>query len=198
MRLAKYLAHAGVASRRAAETLIAAGRVSVDGEVVTDPARDVGEAQRVARRRAPVGGPEPRVAYALHKPAGVVSTARDTHGRPTVVELVPTPSARLYPGRTPGRRQQRPDPAHQRRRARQPADAPALRGAEDLPRDASAAGAIGARAGAAARRRRARGRRHRAGARTPRGPGELELTIHEGATARCGACARQSVIRCVR
>ena len=43
MRLAKYLAHAGVASRRAAETLIAAGRVSVDGEAVTDPARDVGE-----------------------------------------------------------------------------------------------------------------------------------------------------------
>ena len=53
MRLAKYLAHAGVASRRAAEQLIADGRVTVDGEVVTDPARDVDERRaRRGRRRA--------------------------------------------------------------------------------------------------------------------------------------------------
>ena len=47
MRLAKYLAHAGVASRRAAETMIAGGRVRVDGEIVRDPARDTGERNRV-------------------------------------------------------------------------------------------------------------------------------------------------------
>jgi 23S rRNA pseudouridine2605 synthase len=97
MRLAKYLAHAGVASRRSAEALIAAGRVTVEEQLVTDPARDVSEDSRVALDGRPLAGPEPRVLYALHKPVGVVSTARDTHGRPTVIELVPARGLRLYP-----------------------------------------------------------------------------------------------------
>jgi len=97
MRLAKYLAHAGVASRRSAEAMIAARRVSVDGEVVDDPARDVGQGSGVAVDGRPVEGPEPRVLFALNKPVGVVSSARDTHGRPTVVALVPTAGLRLYP-----------------------------------------------------------------------------------------------------
>ena len=97
MRLAKYLAHSGVASRRAAEALIAEGRVSVEEQVVTDPARDVDEHSRVTLDGRPLAGPERRVAYALHKPVGVVSTARDTHGRRTVVELVPASGLRLYP-----------------------------------------------------------------------------------------------------
>jgi 23S rRNA pseudouridine2605 synthase len=97
MRLAKYLAHAGVASRRAAEKLIADGRVTVDGEQVTDPARDVGEQSLVSVDGRPLPGAEPRVVYALHKPVGVLSTASDTHGRPTVVELVPSGGLRLYP-----------------------------------------------------------------------------------------------------
>jgi 23S rRNA pseudouridine2605 synthase len=97
MRLAKYLAHAGVASRRAAESLIAGGRVSLDGAVVTDPATDVSEASRITLDGRPLEGPEPRISYALNKPLGVVSTARDTHGRPTVVDLVPDPGVRLYP-----------------------------------------------------------------------------------------------------
>lgn len=95
MRLAKYLAHAGVASRRAAERLIADGRVTVGGEVATDPARDVDERSGVAVDGRPVA-PEPREAHMLNKPAGVVSTARDTHGRPTVVDLVES-ERRLYP-----------------------------------------------------------------------------------------------------
>src|SRR5919107_5462029 len=95
MRLAKFLAHAGVASRRAAEAIVAAGRVTVDGEVVTDPARDVDETSGVALDGRPVA-PEPHEVHALNKPAGVVSTARDTHGRPTVVQLVRSPR-RLYP-----------------------------------------------------------------------------------------------------
>ena len=95
MRLAKYLAHAGVASRRAAEGLISEGRVGVAGEVVTDPARDVDESSRVTVDGRGVG-PEPREVHALNKPRGVVSTARDTHGRPTVVELVRS-HRRLYP-----------------------------------------------------------------------------------------------------
>ncbi len=97
MRLAKYLAHAGVASRRAAETLIAAGRVSVGGEVATDPATDVDDSSRVSVDGRPLEGPEPRISYALNKPVGVISSARDTHGRPTVVELVPAQGLRLYP-----------------------------------------------------------------------------------------------------
>ena len=97
MRLAKYLAHAGVASRRAAESVIVDGRVSVDGEIVLDPARDVGEQSRVAVDGRALDGPEARVVYAVHKPLGVVSTARDSHGRRTVVELVRAEGLRLYP-----------------------------------------------------------------------------------------------------
>jgi 23S rRNA pseudouridine2605 synthase len=96
MRLAKYLAQAGVASRRASEALIQAGRVSVEGEVVTDPARAVEPGTAVAVDGAPVAPTTKTVVYALNKPAGVLSTARDPRGRPTVVELI-TSDQRLYP-----------------------------------------------------------------------------------------------------
>lgn len=96
MRLAKFLAHAGVASRRASEQLIRDGRITVGGQIVTDPALDVDDGSGVAYDGEPVRGQEPRVVYALHKPAGVVSTASDTHGRRTVTELVPQ-GRRLYP-----------------------------------------------------------------------------------------------------
>jgi 23S rRNA pseudouridine2605 synthase len=96
VRLVKYLAHAGVASRRAAERMVAEGRVTLEGAVVTDPARDVAEGAVVAVDGEPLAGSEPRVVYALNKPAGVVSTASDPQGRPTVTELVPE-QARLYP-----------------------------------------------------------------------------------------------------
>jgi len=95
MRLGKFLAHAGVASRRAVEEIVADGRVTVDGEVVTDPARDVDESNVVELDGRRVE-PEPREVHALNKPTGVVSTARDTHGRPTVVQLVRS-RRRLYP-----------------------------------------------------------------------------------------------------
>ena len=97
MRLAKYLAHAGVASRRAAETMIGEGRVTVAGEIVLDPARDVDEQCSLAVDGRPVAGPEQPVVYLVNKPLGVVSTAQDTHGRPTVVSLVADESRRLYP-----------------------------------------------------------------------------------------------------
>lgn len=99
MRLGKYLAHAGVASRRGAEQLVFAGRVSVGGVVVTDPARDVDEDSGVAIDGVPVPTHPPRrshVVYAVNKPPGVVSTARDPQNRPTVVELVDS-DRRLYP-----------------------------------------------------------------------------------------------------
>jgi 23S rRNA pseudouridine2605 synthase len=95
VRLAKFLAHAGVASRRAAERLVAAGRVSVAGEVVSDPARDVDERSAVSVDGVAVTT-EPVEVHVLHKPAGVVSTAADTHGRPNVCDLIES-NARLYP-----------------------------------------------------------------------------------------------------
>jgi 23S rRNA pseudouridine2605 synthase len=86
MRLNAYLARAGVASRRGADELIRAGRVRVNGEVA-------GLATFVeARDRVEVDGhpvqPEPLTYVLLHKPAGVVTTVRDPHGRPTVIDLV--------------------------------------------------------------------------------------------------------------
>jgi 23S rRNA pseudouridine2605 synthase len=95
VRLAKYLAHAGVASRRSAEELIAAGKVSVGGEVVTDPARDVDESADVAVAGKPIS-PEPREVWAVNKPKGVVSTAREPGKRRAVTQLVDSPR-RLYP-----------------------------------------------------------------------------------------------------
>jgi 23S rRNA pseudouridine2605 synthase len=95
--LAKYLAHAGVASRRASEELVFAGRVTVGDEVVRDPARDVDGSIPVAvdGRHVRVSNGQ-RAVYAVHKPRGVVSTAKDPQGRPTVVSLVPS-ARRLYP-----------------------------------------------------------------------------------------------------
>ncbi len=96
MRLAKYLAHAGVASRRAAEELVRAGRVTVGENVVTDPARAVDASDQVSLDGDAVRAPVGRVVYALNKPVGVVSTARDPQGRPTVVDLVGS-DRRVYP-----------------------------------------------------------------------------------------------------
>lgn len=95
MRLAKFLAHGGVASRRRAEEVIAAGRVTVGGEVVTDPARDVRVGDDVRVDGTPVGA-EAREVWAVNKPVGVISTAREPGERPAVVELVDS-AARLYP-----------------------------------------------------------------------------------------------------
>ena len=95
MRLARYLAHAGVSSRRAAERIVAEGRVAVAGAVVTDPAHDVDERSGVTLDGQPVA-PERHEVHVLNKPAGVVSTARDPHGRPTVIDLVAA-EHRLYP-----------------------------------------------------------------------------------------------------
>jgi 23S rRNA pseudouridine2605 synthase len=96
MRLAKYLAHSGVASRRAAEGIVREGRVTVGAEIVLDPARDVGEADDVRVDGAPVALEAEQVVYMVNKPAGVVSTAKDTHGRRVVTELVAA-GVRLYP-----------------------------------------------------------------------------------------------------
>jgi len=95
VRLAKYLAHGGVASRRAAEKIIGSGRVTVGGQVARDPATDVGEGDDVRVDGSPVLA-ESREVWAVNKPPGVVSTAREPSRRPAVVDLVDS-RARLYP-----------------------------------------------------------------------------------------------------
>ena len=94
MRLNAYLARAGVASRRAADELIKAGRVTVNGE----PGQLNTFVQQADRVEVDGSAVSPqRLAYVLlHKPSGVVTTARDPHSRPTVVELVPH-EARVVP-----------------------------------------------------------------------------------------------------
>jgi 23S rRNA pseudouridine2605 synthase len=96
VRLAKHLARSGIASRRSAEQLVRAGRVTVNGETVLDPARDVDASDTLSLDGRAVAIEPELVVYAVHKPAGVVSTARDPQGRPTIVSLVPS-ELRLYP-----------------------------------------------------------------------------------------------------
>jgi pseudouridine synthase len=98
-RLQKVLAHAGISSRRAAERLIAAGRVSVNGAIVSelgskvDPERD---AIKVDGKR--VGAAPRRPTYlAFHKPRGVVTTLSDPEGRPTVRDFLGGVPVRVYP-----------------------------------------------------------------------------------------------------
>ncbi|MDI9457161.1 MAG: pseudouridine synthase [Bacillota bacterium] len=96
MRLAKYLAAAGVASRRKSEQIIAMGRVEVNGAVITVPQHRVetGDLVTVDGREVRL---EQKCYLLLDKPAGFLSTVSDPHGRPTVLDLVGRSPTRLYP-----------------------------------------------------------------------------------------------------
>jgi 23S rRNA pseudouridine2605 synthase len=100
-RLQKLIASAGLASRRAAEALIAAGRVTIDGRVAALGERADPATQVVAVDGVPLAVAGPRVHLALHKPTGVTSTVRDRHAARTVIDLVPASlvarGMRLYP-----------------------------------------------------------------------------------------------------
>jgi len=95
-RLQKVLAAAGYGSRRVCEELIADGRVTVNGEVAVLGRRVDADVDRIEVDGTPVPVRPGLVHYVLNKPRGVVSTAKDTHGRPTVVGLVPA-EPRVYP-----------------------------------------------------------------------------------------------------
>jgi 23S rRNA pseudouridine2605 synthase len=96
VRLQKLLAEAGVASRRGAESLIRAGRVSVNGRVAS-----IGDSADPSVERVELDGervrPPARVYWVVNKPRGVLSTVRDPEGRPTVIDLVPGRGTRTFP-----------------------------------------------------------------------------------------------------
>lgn len=99
-RLARFLAHAGVASRRHAENLIAAGRVQVNGLIIreqgskVDPTRDIVQVDGEVIRAT-----DQHIYILLHKPVGYLSTVSDPEGRPTVLDLLPSNlrALRIYP-----------------------------------------------------------------------------------------------------
>jgi 23S rRNA pseudouridine2605 synthase len=88
-RIAKVIARVGLCSRRDAEGWIAAGRVSVNGEVLTSPAFNVGPDDDVSVDGEPLREPERTRLFAFHKPRGLVTSARDPEGRPTVFDALP-------------------------------------------------------------------------------------------------------------
>ena len=96
MRINKYIAHAGVASRRKAEELIKQGLVTVNGQVVRELARrskcgGQGRSRRTTNLQRREGY------YLLNKPRGVISSVSDDKGRPTVIDLLPQVKERIYP-----------------------------------------------------------------------------------------------------
>lgn len=97
IRLQKYLADAGVASRRKAEELIAAGRVSVDGKTVTEAGTKVSGAEIIEVDGKKVVPSEKKVYIMLNKPEGIVSTVKDQFSRKSVIDMLDGLKERVYP-----------------------------------------------------------------------------------------------------
>jgi len=97
MRLNKYIAMAGVASRRKADELIARGKVKVDGRTVKAPGTDVAEGQSVSVEGKVLFTSAKKLYYILNKPRGYITTTSDEKNRPTIMELVRDVPERLFP-----------------------------------------------------------------------------------------------------
>src|ERR1700741_492929 len=90
-RIAKVIARAGLCSRREAEAWITAGRVAVNGETIASPALNVTRADKIAVDGRPLPGAERTRLFLYHKPRGLVTTAADPQGRPTIFGALPKP-----------------------------------------------------------------------------------------------------------
>ena len=88
-RIAKVLARSGIASRRIAERIIAEGRVTVNGHRIDSPALNVTDTDHIAVDGKPLAEPEPSRLWLYHKPIGIVTSASDRQGRPTVFDSLP-------------------------------------------------------------------------------------------------------------
>jgi len=96
MRLNKYLARSGIASRRESDRLIQEGMVTINGQVVINPATQVTDNDEVSFDGRIVSPSKDTLVYMLNKPRNVITTTRDTHGRKTVLDFVPS-QRRLFP-----------------------------------------------------------------------------------------------------
>lgn len=96
MRLNKYLAQSGVASRRESDRLIQEGTVTINNQVIIDPAYQVQDNDIVTFDGKVLKPQENTVVYMLNKPKNVITTAQDTHGRKTVMDIIPS-KRRLFP-----------------------------------------------------------------------------------------------------
>ena len=94
-RIAKVLARAGIASRREAERMIEAGRVTVNGKTIASPALNVSASDKIAVDGKPVSAPEPPRMWLYHKPPGLVTSNRDEKGRETVFDALPEDMPRV-------------------------------------------------------------------------------------------------------
>lgn len=97
MRLAKYLARAGIASRRASDAMIRAGRVRVNGNIELLPQTFVDSKDCITVDGSPVAVQTAREYFLLNKPPGYISTVKDTHNRKTVIDLINSGGSHLYP-----------------------------------------------------------------------------------------------------
>ena len=96
-RIAKVVARAGLGSRREVERWIAEGRVAVDGQVLTSPGVKVTAESRITVDGKELAAPERARLFRFHKPRGMLTTARDPHGRPTIYDGMPAGLPRLMP-----------------------------------------------------------------------------------------------------